>query len=50
MVIRGQCDINKLNYIYETINRIIDNECCYYSDDEVEELKKDTKNIFLSKS
>ena len=50
MVIRGQCNINKLNYIYETINRIIDNEYCYYSDDEVEELKKDEKNIFLTKS
>lgn len=49
MVIRGNLTIEKLNYIYDTINRIVENEFCYYSDEEVENLKKDEKNIFLKK-
>ena len=49
MVIRGNLTIEKLNYIYDTINRIVENEFCYYSDEEVEILKKDEKNIFLKK-
>jgi hypothetical protein len=50
MVIRGTLTIEKLNYIYDTINRIVDKDFCYYSDKEVEELKESEKNIFLIKS
>ena len=50
MVVRGTVTIEKLNFIYDTINRIIDNEYCYYSDNEVENLKESEKNIFLVKS
>jgi hypothetical protein len=49
MVIRGNLTIEKLNYIYDTINRIVENEFCYYSDEEVEELKENDKSIFLKK-
>lgn len=49
MVIRGNLTIEKLNYIYDTINRIVENEFCYYSDEEVEELKESDKSIFLKK-
>ena len=31
------------------LNRIIDNEYCYYSEKEIEELKEDEKSIFLKK-
>jgi hypothetical protein len=49
MVVRGNLTIEKLNYIYDTINRIVENDFCYYSDKEVKELKEDEKNIFLKK-
>lgn len=49
MVIRGNLTIEKLNYIYDTINRIVENEFCYYSDEEIEDFKLDEKNIFLKK-
>ncbi len=49
MVVRGNLTIEKLSYIYDTINRIVDNDFCYYSDKEVEELKEDEKVIFLKK-
>lgn len=47
MVIRGKVTQEKLQHIYKTIQSIITNQECYYSDDELEELKKDKKNIFL---
>jgi hypothetical protein len=49
VVVRGNLNIDKLNYIYDTINRIVDKDFCYYSDKEVEKLKEDEKNIFLKK-
>lgn len=49
MVIRGNLTIEKLNYIYDTINRIVKNEFCYYSDEEVEVLKENEENIFIKK-
>ena len=49
MVVRGNLTIEKLSYIYDTINRIVDNDFCYYSDEEVEELKENEKVIFLKK-
>ena len=50
MIVRGNCDINKLNYMYDTINRIVTNQNCYYNESEVEKLKKDENNIFLKSS
>lgn len=49
MVVRGNLTIDKLNYIYDTINRIVENDFCYYSDEELEILKENRKNIFLKK-
>jgi hypothetical protein len=49
MVIRGNLTIEKLYYIYDTINRIVENDFCYYSDEETEKLREDEKNIFLKK-
>jgi hypothetical protein len=49
MVVRGNLTIEKLNYIYDTINRIVNNDFCYYSDEELERLKENEKNIFIKK-
>lgn len=49
MVVRGKLTIDKLSYIYDTVNRIVEKDFCYYSDREIERLKKDEKNIFLKK-
>lgn len=49
MVVRGTLTIEKLNYIYDTINRIVDNDFCYYSKEELEKLKESGKNIFIKK-
>ena len=49
MVIRGKPDVNKLNHIYNTIQKLIDNKECYYTEEEIENLKKDEKNIFLER-
>ena len=50
MIVRGNLTIEKLNYIYDTVNRIVENDFCYYSEKEIESLKKDKKNIFLKSS
>ena len=50
MIVRGTYNIDKLNYMYDTINRIVTNQNCYYNEREVERLKKDKKNIFLKSS
>lgn len=47
MVIRGEVTEEKLQHIYKTIQSIIQEQHCYYSKEEVEELKKNTNNIFL---
>ena len=49
MIIRGKPDANKLKHIYNTIQRLIDNKECYYTEEEIEELKKDKNNVFLEK-
>ena len=50
MVLRGKVTTEKLKNIYDTINRIIENQNCYYRDEEIQNIKKDNKNIFLAKS
>lgn len=47
MVIRGTPNASKLKHIYNTIQRLIDNQECYYTKEEIENLKKDEKKIFL---
>ena len=49
MIIRGTPNASKLTHIYNTIQRLIDNKECYYSEEEIENLKKDEKNIFLER-
>ena len=49
MVIRGQVSAEKLAIIYDVINRLIDNDDCYYSEEELEELKQGDKIFIQSK-
>ena len=49
MIIRGTPTACKLQHIYNTIQRLIDNQECYYTKEEIEKLKKDKKNIFLER-
>lgn len=49
MVIRGKPTVSKLEHIYNTIQKLIDNKECYYTETEIENLKRDKKNIFLEK-
>jgi len=49
MIIRGTPNASKLTHIYNTIQRLIDNKECYYTEEEIENLKKDEKNIFLER-
>ena len=47
MVIRGQITKEKLENIYNTVRNIIQKKDCYYSQEEIDELKQDSKNIFF---
>ena len=49
MIIRGQVTKGKLEIIYKTIQDIIPKEHCYYTEEEVNKLKKDKNNIFIKK-
>lgn len=49
MVIRGKPTASKLRHIYNTIHKLINNKECYYTEEEIENLKMDKKNIFLEK-
>ena len=49
MVVRGNLTIEKLSYIYDTINKIVENDFCYYSDEEIGKLKENEKNVFIKK-
>lgn len=49
MVVRGEITEEKLEHIYLTIHNIIKNKDCYYSKEEIENLKKDNRNIFIKK-
>ena len=46
MIIRGQVTREKLQHIYKTIQNIIHDNDCYYTKEEIENLKKNKKNIF----
>lgn len=47
MVIRGQVTEKKLEQIYDIARAIIKDNSCYYTQEEIDELKKDSKNIFF---
>ena len=49
MVIRGKPTASKLKHIYCTIQKLIDNKECYYTEEEIKDLKRDKKNIFLER-
>ena len=49
MVIRGQITEKKLEQIYDIVRACIKNKECYYTQEEVEELKKDSKNIYFER-
>ena len=49
MIIRGEMTKGKLEHIYKTIHNIIKENDCYYSQEEIKELKKDKQNIFIEK-
>lgn len=46
MIIRGKTTKEKLEQIYKTIRKHIKDDRCYYTDREIQELKKDKNNIF----
>ena len=46
MVIRGKTDKEKLKHIYNTIRKHVKNDNCYFSEEEIQKLKEDKKNIF----
>ena len=47
MVIRGEITKEKLENIYTTIRNTVKNEKCYYTTEEIEKLKKDSRNVFI---
>ena len=47
MVVRGEITEKKLEIIYDTIRATINKDSCYYTKEEVEKLKEDSKNIFF---
>ena len=49
MIIRNTPSIEVLDQIYKTIHKIIDNQECYYTPEQIEKLKKNKNNKFLEK-
>lgn len=49
MVVRGQVTEEKLECVYDTIRAIVKNKSCYYTQEQVDKLKKDSMNIFYKK-
>lgn len=47
MVVREESNYRALKSIYDILNEIIDNNNCFYTKDEVKNLKEDTKNKFI---
>lgn len=49
MVIRGKPTPEKLENIYKTIQKLISNQECYYTSEQISELKAEQKNVFIRK-
>ena len=47
MIIRGQITEKKLELIYDIIRATIKNKDCYYTQEEIDKLKQDSRNIFF---
>lgn len=47
MIIRGEITEKKLEHIYDVVRATVKNKSCYYTEEEIAKLKKDSKNIFL---
>ena len=47
MIVRQKPTLETLEYIYKTIQKNITNQECYYTEEEIEELKLNEKNIFI---
>ena len=47
MVTRGKVTKEKLENVYQVVNSIIKKPECYYTKEELQELKNEKKNIFL---
>lgn len=51
MIIRGKSKgielQHNLQHIYDTIQKLIKNQQCYYSEEEIEILKEDKNNVFI---
>lgn len=45
MIIRGEITQEKLQHIYNTIQRIIKDENCYYTEKQIEEIKRNKSNV-----
>lgn len=49
MVIRDKPTQETLEQLYITIHNLINNQECYYTQEQIEKLKKNKKNIFLER-
>jgi len=49
MIIRKTPSKEVLEQIYKTIHKIIDNQECYYTPEQIEKLKANEENIFLER-
>ena len=49
MVVRGELTKEKLENIYLTIRNIVKKKSCYYTQEEIDKLKKDSNNIFFER-
>lgn len=47
MIVRKQPTQEVLEHIYKTIQKNISNQECYYTEEEIKELKKDKQNNFF---
>ena len=47
MIVRGEITKKKLEKIYATVQKIIKDEDCYYTKEEIEKLKEDKENHFI---
>ena len=49
MIIRKTPSKEVLEQIYKTIHKIIDNQECYYTPEQIKKLKENEENIFLER-
>ena len=47
MIVRKKPTLEVLEHIYKTIQKNVSNQDCYYTEEEIEELKQNEKNNFI---